>query len=79
MASFTEKEKVFRAKYADEIAKVSIANNVDIGIATLMILNNAKFLNEAMKQQGYKPGLPIDALVKDAIEVEAARKPTAKK
>jgi hypothetical protein len=77
MASYTEKEKAFRAKYAEEVAKVSRANNVDVGIASLMILNNAQFLSEAMKQQGYKPGLSIDALVKDALEVEAAKIKTA--
>lgn len=75
--SYTEKEKAFRIKYAEEIAKVSRANNVDMGIASLMILNNAKFLDQAMKQYGYKPGLSIDALVKDALAVEAAKIRTA--
>lgn len=77
MASFTEKEKAFREKYAQEVANVANANGVDVGIATLMILNNAKFLSEAMKQHGYKHGLSFEQLVKDALEVEAAKIKTA--
>lgn len=75
--SYTEKEKAFRAKYAEEVASVANANGVDVGIATLMILNNASFLNEAMQKQGYKPGLPFEQLVKDALEVEASKIKTA--
>lgn len=79
MASFTNLEKDFRRKWHKEIALVSRANNVDIGTATLMIFNNATFLAEAMKKQGYMPGLSIDALVKDALAVEAARQPAPAK
>lgn len=77
MASYTEKEKAFRAKYAEEIARVSRVNNVDMGIASLMVLNNAQFLDHAMKQPGYKPGLSFEQLIKDAVEVEAAKIKTA--
>lgn len=78
MADYKTELKVFQAKYAGEIAKVSKAHNVDIMISSLMIINNARFLSKAMKEVGYKPGLSIDQLVADALAVEALQKPAVK-
>lgn len=78
MANYTSELKIFQVKYASEIAKVSKANNTDIEISSLMILNNARFLSKAMKEVGYKPGLSIDQLVVDALAVLATQKPDPK-